>query len=227
MLNICFLNFIIKHPKQLKHLKYFLISSSLDRICDNRNDSSGNEGNAAYTDGQTSDPQNSPPRGDQNYMRLPHQLTPVNTSSNLQATAGQNVNNSSTVNNTHTTTPASNEKRSRLFRTSSSAPSGGGKKKQSLSLSAEPRSVLETCLSPTNVEPRKMLLDQLSRIFASEESVIPDVVTIISPPEALSGSNLVSKLTALFANSFKPAFVPQNTAEVKAVLQALMGKIQK
>lgn len=160
-------------------------------------------------------------------MRLPHQLTPVNTSSNLQATSGQNANNTSTVNNTHTTTPASNEKRSRLFRTSSSTPSGGGKKKQSLSLSAEPRSVLETCLSPTNVEPRKMLLDQLSRIFASEESVIPDVVTIISPPEALSGSSLVSKLTALFANSFKPAFVPQNTAEVKAVLQALMGKIQK
>lgn len=134
-----------------------------------------------------------------------------------------------TANNTGATTPASNEKRSRLFRTSSNTPAGGGggKKKQSLSLNAEPRSVLETCLSPTNVEPRKMLLDQLSRIFASEDSVIPDVVTIISPPEALSGSNLVSKLTALFANSFKPAFVPQNTAEVKAVLQALMGKIQK
>lgn len=72
-----------------------------------------------------------------------------------------------------------------------------------------------------------MLLDQLSRIFASEDSVIPDEVTIISPPEALSGSSLVPKLTTLFANSFKPAFVPQNTAEVKAVLQALMGKIQK
>ncbi|XP_065372079.1 phosphofurin acidic cluster sorting protein 2 isoform X3 [Calliphora vicina] len=198
-----------------------------DRICDNRNDSSGNEGNAAYTDGQTSDPQNSPPRGDQNYMRLQHQLTPVSTSNNLQAATGQNANNTSAVSNTNATTPASNEKRSRLFRTSSSTPGGGGKKKQSLSLSAEPRSVLETCLSPTNVEPRKMLLDQLSRIFASEDSVIPDVVTIISPPEALSGSSLVSKLTALFANSFKPAFVPQNTAEVKAVLQALMGKIQK
>lgn len=200
---------------------------SSDRICDNRNDSSGNEGNAAYTDGQTSDPQNSPPRGDQNYMRLQQQLTPVNTSSNLQAAiaSGQQNANANTNINT-TTTPVSNEKRSRLFRTSSSTP-GGGKKKQSLSLSAEPRSVLETCLSPTNVEPRKMLLDQLSRIFASEDSVIPDVVTIISPPEALSGSTLVTKLTALFANSFKPAFMPQNTAEVKAVLQALMGKIQK
>lgn len=164
-------------------------------------------------------------------MRLPHQLTPVSTSNNLQAASGQNANNTATSggNNASSNTPASNEKRSRLFRTSSSTPGGGGKKKQSqsLSLSAEPRSVLEACLSPTNVEPRKMLLDQLSRIFASEDSVIPEVVTIISPPEALSGNSLVPKLTSLFANSFKPAFVPQNTAEVKAVLQALMGKIQK
>lgn len=152
-------------------------------------------------------------------MHQHQQLTPVNTSANLLASMGQNA-------NTAATTPSSNEKRSRLFRSSSSTP-GGGKKKQTLSLSAEPRSVLETCLSPTNVEPRKMLLDQLSRIFASEDSVIPDEVTIISPPEALSGSSLVPKLTTLFANSFKPAFVPQNTAEVKAVLQALMGKIQK
>lgn len=133
------------------------------------------------------------------------------------------------------------EKRSRLFRTSSNTPSGAGsgsgggsaigmgmsKKKQTLSLTAEPRSLLETCLSPTNVEPRKLLLDQLSRIFASEDTNLPDVVTIISPPEALSGSSLMPKLTTLLANSFKPAFVPQNTAEVKAVLQALMGKIQK
>ncbi|XP_061395905.1 phosphofurin acidic cluster sorting protein 2 [Musca vetustissima] len=206
-----------------------------DRLCDNRNDSSGNEGNAVFTDGQTSDPQNSPPRGDRDFMRMQHQqqqaLTPVNTSANLLASMGQNANNAtnmnnSTTNNTSTTTPSSNEKRSRLFRSSSSTP-GGGKKKQTLSLSAEPRSVLETCLSPTNVEPRKMLLDQLSRIFASEDSVIPDEVTIISPPEALSCSSLVPKLTTMFANSFKPAFVPQNTAEVKAVLQALMGKIQK
>ncbi|XP_013104338.2 phosphofurin acidic cluster sorting protein 1 isoform X1 [Stomoxys calcitrans] len=197
-----------------------------DRICDNRNDSSGNEGNAVYTDGQTSDPQNSPPRGDKDFMRMQAHpaLTPVNTSANLLASmvGQQNANNAAAA----ATTPSSNEKRSRLFRSSSSTP-GGGKKKQTLSLSAEPRSVLETCLSPTNVEPRKMLLDQLSRIFASEDSVIPDEVTIISPPEALSGSSLVPKLTTLFANSFKPAFVPQNTAEVKAVLQALMGKIQK
>ncbi|KAL9892187.1 phosphofurin acidic cluster sorting protein KrT95D isoform 1-T3 [Glossina fuscipes fuscipes] len=222
-------------------------TTQADRTCDNRNDSSGNEGNAVYTDGQTSDPQNSPPRIDKDYIRSqqqqqqqqhhhhhyhhhhPHyyqqqqqqqqQLTPVNTSTNLQGIA------SSTISN-NANTPASNEKRSRLFRTSSSIP-GGGKKKQTLSLSAEPRSVLETCLSPTNVEPRKILLDQLARIFANEDPMTPDVVTIISPPEAISGGGFVTKLTALFANSFKPAFVPQNTAEVKAILQALMGKIQK
>lgn len=220
----------ITKKKILPNFIYFV-----DRTCDNRNDSSGNEGNAVYTDGQTSDPQNSPPRVDKDYIRSQQhhhhhhhyypqqqqqqQLTPVNTSTNLQGIV------SSTISN-NANTPASNEKRSRLFRTSSSIP-GGGKKKQTLSLSAEPRSVLETCLSPTNVEPRKMLLDQLARIFANEDPMTPDVVTIISPPEAISGGGFVTKLTALFANSFKPAFVPQNTAEVKAILQALMGKIQK
>ncbi|XP_030369218.1 phosphofurin acidic cluster sorting protein 2 isoform X2 [Scaptodrosophila lebanonensis] len=194
---------------------------------DYRNDSSGNEGNAGNTDGQISDPQNSPPR-DRDHMRLQqhqqHQLTPV---SSVAASMASSV------------TPVQTEKRSRLFRTSSNTPgsgvgsiaisgsSTGGKKKQTLSLSAEPRSVLETCLSPTNVEPRKMLLDQLSRVFAGEDITIPEVVTIISPPEALGGSTLLPKLVTLFANSFKPAFVPQNTAEVKAVLQALMAKIQK
>lgn len=143
----------------------------------------------------------------------------------------------------NTPATASSEKRSRLFRSTSSTPaitgnnsnSGinntssalSGKKKQMLSLSAEPRSVLETCLSPTNVEPRKVLLDQLSKEFASEDSMLPEVVTIISPPEALSGSHIAKLLTTLIANSFKPAFMPHNTAEVKAVLQALMGKIQK
>lgn len=208
---------------------YTYILLSLDRPTDYRNDSSGNEGNAFNTDGQNSDPQNSPPRSDKDYMRLQllqqtqQQLTPVS--------GGGNSGSAFTF----------SEKRSRLFRSSSNTPSGAGsgsggggaigmgmsKKKQTLSLTAEPRSVLETCLSPTNVEPRKLLLDQLSRIFASDDTNLPDVVTIISPPEALSGSALMPKLTTLLANSFKPAFVPQNTAEVKAVLQALMGKIQK
>ncbi|XP_030078830.1 phosphofurin acidic cluster sorting protein 2 isoform X2 [Drosophila hydei] len=192
------------------------------------NDSSGNEGNAGYTDGQNSDPQNSPPR-DKDFMRQQgyQQLTPV----------------SSVTGNMNSISPAQvqTEKRSRLFRTSSNTVALGsaagasigsnsnaaGKRKHTLSLSAEPRSALEACLSPTNVEPRKLLLDQLSRVFAGEDNVIPEVVTIISPPEALGGSTLLAKLVTLFANSFKPAFVPQNTAEVKAVLQALMAKIQK
>ena len=169
-----------------------------DRGPDYKNDSSGNEGNAANTDpeAQNSDPQNtgSPPRD--------KDITP------------------------NTPAPVSTEKRSRLFRTSSNTPSSG-KKKQSLSLSAEPKSVLETCLSPTNVEPRKLLLDQLSKVFSTEEtSMLPDVVTIISPPEAC-GSHLAARLNPIFTTTFRPAFVPQNTAEVKAVLQALMAKIQK
>lgn len=208
------------------------------------NDSSGNEGNLGYTDGQNSDPQNSPPR-DKDYLRGGHQqqhqqLTPVSSitgnMSSISATPSQ----------------PQTEKRSRLFRTSSNTPAagvaavggnsgggiagvggaggggGGGKRKHTLSLSSsEPRSALETCLSPTNVEPRKLLLDQLSRVFAGDDNIIPEVVTIISPPEALGGSALLAKLVTLFGNSFKPAFVPQNTAEVKAVLQALMAKIQK
>lgn len=212
------------------------------------NDSSGNEGNLGYTDGQNSDPQNSPPR-DKDYLRGGHQqqqhqqLTPVSSitgnMSSISATPSQ----------------PQTEKRSRLFRTSSNTPAagvaavggnsgggmagvggaggaggggGGGKRKHTLSLSSsEPRSALDTCLSPTNVEPRKLLLDQLSRVFAGDDNIIPEVVTIISPPEALGGSALLAKLVTLFGNSFKPAFVPQNTAEVKAVLQALMAKIQK
>ncbi|KAH8417943.1 hypothetical protein KR222_008989 [Zaprionus bogoriensis] len=193
------------------------------------NDSSGNE------DGQNSDPQNSPPR-DKDYLRGQQQhhqqLTPVSSVTGNMSSCGI----------TPPPQQAQLEKRSRLFRTSSNTPgvavvgsigsSGAGaavgKRKHTLSLSAsEPRSALETCLSPTNVEPRKLLLDQLSRVFAGDDNVIPEVVTIISPPEALGGSTLLAKLVTLFANSFKPAFVPQNTAEVKAVLQALMAKIQK
>ncbi|XP_034488716.1 phosphofurin acidic cluster sorting protein 2 isoform X2 [Drosophila innubila] len=207
---------------------------------DRGNESSGNE------DGQNSDTQNSPPR-DKDYLRQHHQqLTPV--SSVTGNMAGGAAGGGGGGGGTNVTPPhVQTEKRSRLFRTSSNtpiigAPGGGGgvgginvsnsssavgKRKHTLSLSSEPRSALETCLSPTNVEPRKMLLDQLSRVFAGDDNVIPEVLTIISPPEALGGSTLLAKLVTLFANSFKPAFVPQNTAEVKAVLQALMTKIQK
>lgn len=118
------------------------------------------------------------------------------------------------------------DRRSKLFRAASNTPSSG-KKKQSLSLSAEPqKSVLDACLSPTNVEPRKSLLDQLTRTFSTEEAVLPDVVSIIGPPEPFSGF-LTQRLAPLLATSFRPMFSPHNTAEVKAVLQALMNKIHK
>lgn len=224
----------------LRVFSTFTLSKLLFALTDRGgNDSSGNEGNLGYTDGQNSDPQNSPPR-DKDYLRgqqqqMHQQLTPVSSiTGNMSSIGG-------------TPSQPQIEKRSRLFRTSSNTPAatvavvggnsgaaaggaggGGGKRKHTLSLSSsEPRSALETCLSPTNVEPRKMLLDQLSRVFAGDDNVIPEVVTIISPPEALGGSALLAKLVTLFGNSFKPAFVPQNTAEVKAVLQALMAKIQK
>lgn len=121
------------------------------------------------------------------------------------------------------------EKKNRLFRTSSSTPNSAKKQKQSLSFSSgdQPKTSLETCLSPTNVEPRKSLLEQLSRIFTTEESQLPDVVTIIGPPEASSSSTLTPRLVSLISSTFRPTFSPNNTAEVKAITQALMNKIQK
>ncbi|XP_062536247.1 phosphofurin acidic cluster sorting protein 2 isoform X2 [Armigeres subalbatus] len=121
------------------------------------------------------------------------------------------------------------EKKTRLFRTTSSTPNSAKKQKQSLSFSSgdQPKTSLETCLSPTNVEPRKSLLEQLSRIFTTEESQLPDVVTIIGPPEASSSSFHTPRLVSLISSTFRPTFSPNNTAEVKAITQALMNKIQK
>lgn len=121
------------------------------------------------------------------------------------------------------------ERRSKLFRATSNTPNS--KKKQSLSLSADQqattlKSVLESCLSPTNVEPRKSLLDQLTRTFSTEEAVLPDVLSIFGPPESHS-TVLMQRLAPLLSVSLRPTFSPQNTAEVRAVLQALMNKIHK
>nr|XP_040229691.2 phosphofurin acidic cluster sorting protein 2 [Anopheles coluzzii] len=180
-------------------------SNSQDRSGDWKNDSSGNEGGAGNTDPEalSSDPQNtgSPPKEKETAV----------------------------------------EKKNRLFRTSSSTPNSAKKQKQVLSFQMDQHgqqqgqqhhnqqgkpSPLETCLSPTNVEPRKSLLEQLQRTFTTEESALPEVVTIVSPPEA-STVSLTPRLASLISATFRPTFQPNNTAEVKAITQALMNKIQK
>lgn len=170
-----------------------------------RADSSGNEGGTGNTDpeiGTNSDPQ-------QQQQQQPHHQ---NTSppKDLPISSG--------------------DKRKTIFRTSSNTPASG-KKKQSLSFSTEPSkiSTLESCLSPTNVEPRKSLLEQLSRTFATiDETVLPEVVAILGPPETC-GNLFIHRLTTLTAN-IRPniiLFQAQNTAEIKAILQSIMNKIQK
>lgn len=121
---------------------------------------------------------------------------------------------------------ASGDKRKTIFRTSSNTPSSATKKKQSLSFSTEPKSVqLDACLSPTNVEPRKSLLEQLSRMFATDETSLPEVVSIIGPTEP--GNLFVHRLMTLLSTNIRAMFQAHNTAEIKAILQSLMTKIQK
>lgn len=181
-----------------------------------RNDSSGNENAQTDPEAPNSDPQmntstGSPPRDKEANDRRSKLFRAVsNTPSNAAAAAAGN--NSSTMANSNV---------------SAQAIMSSGKKKQSLSLSAEPpKSVLDTCLSPTNVEPRKSLLDQLTRTFSTEEAILPDVLAIVGPPEPFSGF-LTQRLAPLLAATFRPIFSPHNTAEVKVVLQALMNKIHK
>lgn len=177
----------------------FLFSFRLDKCLDWKNDSSGNEAAAGSTDpdGLNSDAQQ-------------YQSNITNSPPREKETI--------------------NDRRSKLFRSSTSA-TPSGKKKQSLSLSADQhataiKSVLDSCLSPTNVEPRKSLLDQLTRTFSTEEAVLPDIVSILGPPEP-HGGLLMQRISPLISAAFRPTFSPQNTAEVRAVLQALMNKIQK
>lgn len=123
---------------------------------------------------------------------------------------------------------SSSDKKKTIFRTSSNTPSSA-KKKQSLSFTTEPKiSTLDTCLSPTNVEPRKSLLEQLSRTFSTiDETVLPEVVSILGPIEP--GNLFTHRLMTLLTN-LRPSiilFQAHNTAEIKAILQTLMNKIQK
>ncbi|XP_035780194.1 phosphofurin acidic cluster sorting protein 2-like isoform X2 [Anopheles albimanus] len=182
-------------------------SGNKDRSGDWKNDSSGNEGGAGNTDPEalSSDPQNtgSPPKEKETAV----------------------------------------EKKNRLFRTSSSTPNSAKKQKQTLSFQMDQQhqqqqqhqmqhyqqqkpSPLETCLSPTNVEPRKSLLEQLQRTFTMEESLLPEVVTIVGPQEA-GAASLTPRFASLISSTFRPTFMPNNTAEVKAITQALMNKIHK
>lgn len=121
---------------------------------------------------------------------------------------------------------ASGDKRKTIFRTSSNTPSSATKKKQSLSFSTDPKTApLDACLSPTNVEPRKSLLEQLSRTFASDETTLPEVVSIVGPSE--SANLLMQRLMTLLSTNIRAMFQAHNTAEIKAILQSLMTKIQK
>lgn len=126
---------------------------------------------------------------------------------------------------------AMSDRKSRIFRTSSGTPAN--KKKQNLNFSTTehlpslPKSTLEACLSPTNVEPRKTFLDQLSRIFiASEANVLPEVVILVGPQEPHGGTSSPN-MGIILSMTFKTTFSLQNTAEVKAILSALMNRIQK
>lgn len=76
------------------------------------------------------------------------------------------------------------------------------------------------------MEPRKTLLDQLARTFNTEMTLLPDVVVLVGPQEPHGGTSS-PKISDLILRTFKVTFSPQNTAEIKAILSALMNKIQK
>lgn len=181
----------------------------IDKVGDWKNDSSGNEG-AAGTDPEA---QSSDQSQLQQHLPLQQQHQSVSGSTNSPPREKETI----------------TERRSKLFRSTTTTPSN--KKKQSLSLSADHqantlKSVLDSCLSPTNVEPRKSLLDQLMRTFSTDEAILPDVLSIFGPPESHT-TVMMQRLKPLLSVSFRPTFSPHNTAEVRAVLQALMNKIHK
>jgi hypothetical protein len=176
-----------------------------------RADSSGNEGNAGNTDPEVGANANNNNFDHQNAQNTtPPKDLPISSVAAAVAT--------------------SSDKRKTIFRTSSNTPSSA-KKKQSLSFTTTDTkiSALENCLSPTNVEPRKSLLEQLSRTFATiDETVLPEVVSILGPSEP--GNLFITRLMTLLSANIRPSiilFQAHNTAEIKAILQSLMNKIQK
>lgn len=121
----------------------------------------------------------------------------------------------------------SDKKKSAIFKASSSVPSSGSKKKQSLSFTNDTKFTYldNACLSPTNLEPRKSLLEQLSRTFTTDDSSLPEILSIIGPSE--SGNCLINRLMTLLSANIRAIFQANNAAEIKAILQSLMNKIQK
>lgn len=120
--------------------------------------------------------------------------------------------------------PTTSEKKKTIFK--SSVPSSGSKKKQSLSFTNDTKfTYLDACLSPTNLEPRKSLLEQLSRTLTDDAS-LPEIVSIIGPSSE-SGNCLINRLTTLLSANIRAIFQANNAAEIKAILQSLMNKIQK
>lgn len=216
-------------PTPLPPIRHHKHHPPADKGIDWRCDSSGNENN------QHTDPE------------APNSDSPVAAPPGHAANQHHHHHSGGGATNATGSPPRDKDARHKLFRVASSTPSASGsgsgagagsgplgssKQRQTLSLSGadalsgKSALLLDTCLSPTNVEPRKTLLDQLQRTFATEEAMLPDVLTIVGPPEPHSGY-LTQRLAPLFAATFRPTFVPHNTAEVKAVMQALMNKIHK
>ncbi|KAL1513885.1 hypothetical protein ABEB36_003225 [Hypothenemus hampei] len=108
------------------------------------------------------------------------------------------------------------EKKSKLFRTSASL----AKKKNSLSASGGAYTELPVQEAPV----RKGFLEQISRLLPPEENALPECIVLISGPDHVA-SMISMRLTSL-QSSFK-VFQPTSALEVKAVLTALFGKIQK
>lgn len=151
-------------------------------------------------------------------------------SSGNEGNADQEAQTSETM---HLTSPprenpqVASDKKKTIFRTTSSVPTSGSKKKQPLIFTNEPKSnVPESSLSPTSIEPRKSLLEQLSRVFNLDDSSLPEILSIIGP-SVESGNCLVNRLMNLLSTNIRAIFQANNSAEIKAILQALMNKIQK
>lgn len=113
------------------------------------------------------------------------------------------------------------EKRSRLFRSATSGgnltPSGGvGRKKNSLVISDRPVSAHELpAQSPTTLEPRRTVMEQVSRVLGDDGSV-PEAV-------ALTTGAFGSALSALGV----PAVYLPSPFDTKPLLQALTSRVNK